>query len=146
MPVRSEIGLMPRIRLMTMMAISPKPPLNRPPPSGRNPPPKPPPPNPPPPNPPPSPRRSSMLLLSLPSISMAASPFSNYIGGDESHRRYLEHQFGASAHRQRRTLSEVAQAGRAVPAGDQVSRRILPPSGFRGAGLQAPAGAGDEGL
>src|SRR5438105_4377720 len=109
---------MPRISAMTTMAIRPKPPRNRPPPNGIG---IPPPPKPPPPPPkPPSPRRSSMLLLSSPSICMAASPWSNYSGGDESDRRHLEHQFGPPADRQRRTLPEVAQARRALPPGNQV--------------------------
>src|SRR5512137_2171938 len=116
---------MPRMSAMMMMAISPKPPRNSPPPSGigRPGPPKPPPPKPPPPK-PPSPRRSSMLLLSSPSICMAASPSANYSGGDEPDGRHLEHQFDPPADRQRRTVSQVAQARRAVPAGDQVSRRV----------------------
>ncbi len=106
-------------------------------------PPKPPPPKPPPPK-PPSPRRSSMLLLSSPSICMAASPWSNYSGGDESDRRHLEHQFGPPADRQRRTLPEVAQARRALPAGDQVPGRILPAPGHSRRWATAPAGAGHE--
>src|SRR5437899_8750152 len=122
---------MPRISAITTMAIRPKPPRNRPPPSGIGipPPPKPPPPKPPPPK-PPSPRRSSILLLSSPSICMTASPSSNYSGGDESDRRHLEHQFGPPADRQRRTLSQAPQARRALSAGDQVPRRILPAFGL----------------
>src|SRR5260221_13493243 len=124
---------MPRIRLIPKMAIRPKPPRNRPPPSGIGmpPPPNPPPPKPPPPK-PPSPRRSSMLLLSSPSICMAASPSSNYSGGDESDRRHLGHPFGPPAERQSRTLPEDARARRALPPGDPMPRRILPATAPRG--------------
>src|SRR5206468_5833945 len=123
----------------------PKPPLNRPPPPiGMPPPPNPPPPKPP--NPPPSPRRSSILLLSSLFSSMAASPCSDYIWGDEPYRRHLEHKFRSPAHRQRRALPEVAQTRRAVPAGNQMPRRVLSASGVRGTRLQASPGPGDEGL
>ena len=65
-------------------------------------------------------------------------------GGDEPDRRHLEHQFGPPADRQRRTLPEVAQARRALPAGDQVPRRILPAPAFEALGYTPPAGAGHE--
>src|SRR5437763_8380263 len=97
----SDSGLTPRIMPITTTASRLKPPLNRPPPIGMPPPPKPPPPKPPP-KPPPSPRRSSMLLLSSLLSSMAASPCSDYIWGDEPYRRHLEHKFRSPAHRQRR--------------------------------------------
>src|ERR1700722_4323370 len=37
----------------------------------------------------------------------------------------LEYQFGAPAHRYRRQIPEVGEAGCAVPAGDQMRRRCI---------------------
>ena len=130
---------------MTTMAISPKPPLNRPPPhrdaaaakaAAAE----------------PAAAKSSRLRRGDPRCCCFRRHPSAWqrlhwltiFGGDEPDRRHLEHQFGPPADRQRRALPEVAQARRSLPAGDQVSRRILPAPGLRGAGLHASAGPGHE--
>src|SRR5262249_39779924 len=58
----------------------------------------------------------------------------------------LEHQFGTAAYRRRCEVREVGSARRALPAGNQVSRRQDSAQAFQAFGLRARGAKWTEGL
>src|SRR5262249_23131931 len=58
----------------------------------------------------------------------------------------LEHQFGTAAYRRRCEVREVGSARRALPAGNQVSRRQVSAQAFQASRLRARGAQWTEGL